>query len=375
MVLLWLAGNALRLTVLSIPPVLPAIHDALRLNEAEVGALSNMPPLLLALGAIFGSLLVARLGARRALLAGLSVVAVAGAVRVVGPSLSLLFGATLVMGLGISVSQPALPSLVRAWLPARSGLATAVYSNGFLVGEIVGAAATAPLLVELLGGWRPAVAIWSVPVLGTALAVVLLTRELPEGHETLTTRWWPDWRDPLTWRLGLVLGCAAAVYFGSNAFVPDYLRTTGNGSLITPALTTLNATQLPASVITAIFPAQLIGRRWPLVGAGLLMALSVGGFLLGGVWVVIWSATMGLGVAFVFVLTLALPPVVAGPDEVHRLTAAMFTISYTLPFVGSISGGALWDLTSTPALAFAPMLVAALALSLLARGLRVAALA
>jgi len=37
------------------------------------------------------------------------------------------------MGVGVAVSQPAFPSLVREWFPRRIAIATAVYSNGILV--------------------------------------------------------------------------------------------------------------------------------------------------------------------------------------------------------------------------------------------------
>src|SRR5579872_7177010 len=63
--LLWLAGSSLRFTLLAIPPLLPTIHRDLHLDEKTVGVLTALPVLLLATGAVFGSLLVARLGARR----------------------------------------------------------------------------------------------------------------------------------------------------------------------------------------------------------------------------------------------------------------------------------------------------------------------
>ena len=36
-------------------------------------------------------------------------------------------------------------------------------------------------------------------------------------------RWWPDWKSPLLWLLGLTFGSNNAMYYGANAFVPDYL--------------------------------------------------------------------------------------------------------------------------------------------------------
>lgn len=39
--LLWLFGICLRLTVLAIPPVIPMIHESLKLSQTQVGALAK----------------------------------------------------------------------------------------------------------------------------------------------------------------------------------------------------------------------------------------------------------------------------------------------------------------------------------------------
>ena len=105
LVLLWLAGADLRLGMLAVPPVLPLIHHDLGLSEKAVGLLSGLPILMLGLAAIPGSALIARVGARRAAIAGLVLVAATGAARGVGPSWPMLFGMTLLMGAGVAVIQ------------------------------------------------------------------------------------------------------------------------------------------------------------------------------------------------------------------------------------------------------------------------------
>ena len=163
-------GADLRLTILAVPPVLTLIHRDLHLSEAGVGALTGLPVFLLAAAAILGSLLIARLGASRAAVLGLVVIALAGAWRGFGPSVGMLFAMTLVMGVGVSITQPAMPALVSEWYPTRVGLATATYGNGLLVGEAISAALTLPLVLPLVGGrWEWSLAVWSVPVLLTAL--------------------------------------------------------------------------------------------------------------------------------------------------------------------------------------------------------------
>ena len=368
--LLWLAGASVRVPLLSVAPLLPAIHRDLRLDETDVGLLTGLPVVLFATTTVLGSLLIARVGARRALVVGLLVAAAGGAARGVGSAAPVLFGMTVVMGLGIAVSQPALPAAAQVWRAGRTGVATAVYANGMLFGEIVAASLTAPLIVEFVGGgWRPALALWSAPIVVTALAVLLGTpREVPRSGAG-ALRWWPDWRSARTWRLGLILGCASITYFGSNTFLPEYLKARGEAGLIAPALTSLNLLQLPASFLVAALPGQTIGRRGPLLLAGgLILAGVVGLLVTQGRWVLLWAGALGFASGLVFVLSLALPPLLSAADDVHRLSAAMFTITYVCGFLGGVCGGALWDLTGRPATAFAPIVAASVGMAVLARG-------
>ena len=370
LLLLWLAGNCLRLSMLAVPPLLTTIHHGLGLNETAIGALTALPVLLMAVAAVPGSLLIARIGARRALLVGFTLVALAGAARGLGQSAVVLFAMTFLMGLGVAVAQPALPSLVRLWFPRRIGLATAVYSNGLLVGEIVAVSLTAPLILPLVGGWPWALAVWSIPVALTVVALAVLTAHVPRVQGVASARWWPNWRDPLTWRVGLILGCAATMYFNANAFIPDYLKATHRPELINPSLTSLNALQLIASFLVLAFPGRLVGRREPFIVIGLLTLVAIAGFLtLPGFAAVIAVSFVGFCSAMGLILNLALPPLIAAPDDVHRFSAAIFAISYSCAFVTSLVGGAVWDATGIPATAFTLVAVSGATMVILARGL------
>jgi MFS transporter, CP family, cyanate transporter len=79
--LLWLAGIALRLTILAVPPVIPLIHDELNLSATEIGILTEMSSTLFAFAAMPGSLLIARLGIRTALVVDHAFTAIDGALR------------------------------------------------------------------------------------------------------------------------------------------------------------------------------------------------------------------------------------------------------------------------------------------------------
>ena len=62
------------------------------------------------------------------------IAALAAAARAAAVDVWTLYAATMLMGFGVAILQPALPTLVRLWAPARIWLATAVSTNGMLVG-------------------------------------------------------------------------------------------------------------------------------------------------------------------------------------------------------------------------------------------------
>ncbi len=359
--LLWLAGINLRVTVLAIPPLIPLIHQDLSLNEKAVGALGGLPVLLFGGGALFGALLLARTGVIRALIAGLALTGIAGALRGVGPEPAILFSMTAVMGLGIAIMQPAMPTLVSRWFENHAGLATAVYVNGLLVGEIIAAAFSAPL-AAYLGGWGLALALWSllmlVNIMGLlwALGSGRVSRPGLKGHG-IPGRWWPDWRNRQMLLCGCLLGCASSLYFTSNAFLPDFLLATGRAAHVGPALTALNGAQLPASFLLLAFADRLVGKNWPVILVGLVSLGAVTSLALstGEHSAVFLSGLIGFCAASILILVLALPPLLAGPGEVHHFSAGVFAIGYSISFVTPIISGALWDATHMAATAFIPI--------------------
>ncbi|MGE0563522.1 MAG: CynX/NimT family MFS transporter [Pseudolabrys sp.] len=358
--LLWLAGVSLRLTILAVPPVIPAIHDDLHLSQTGVGILTGLPSMLFALAAVPGALLIARLGAKTALVLGLAATAAGGALRGAVLDVGWLYAMTIVMGAGVAVMQVSMPPTVRLWQPSRIGFTTAVYTNGLLIGEILPVALMLPLVLPLVGGsWPKGFVVWSVPVAIIAVLVLVLGPKANNGaaQTSVRRRWWPDWSDGLIWRLGIMLGTVNAMYFSANAFLPDYLKSIARTDLISAALTALNVGQLPASFVLLAVAGRLERKTWPYVVSGGLSALGVALILTGsGFWIVAGSALLGCAAAATLILALALPPLLAPPDDVPRVTAAMFTISYSCAVIVPVISGAIWDLTGSPPLAFIPIL-------------------
>jgi MFS transporter, CP family, cyanate transporter len=371
LVLLWLSGAALRVTILALPPMLPQVTNDLGLHASDIGLLTALPPLLFALAAVPGAVLIARFGAVPALLAGLLINAFAAATRGLAASGPELTATTALMCLGVAVMQPALPSLVRAWTPTRIGFATAVYTNGLLVGEVAPTAWVPQRVLPLVGGgWRASLVIWAVPVLVAAVLLVLLGRR-PRVPGAPVTRWWPDWRDRRVWRLGLMLGGVNATYFGLNGFIPGWLSGSGWPGLVQPALVALNLAQIPASLLMLATAGQLVRRPAAYGGTGVLLLVGVLGIvLMPGPAAVAWAAVAGFAGGVLLTLSLALPSLLGDAADVPRLSAAMFTVSYGLAMGAALLAGRLWGMSGLPALAFLPFALTAVAVTFLGATLR-----
>ena len=370
--LLWLAGNGLRITILAVPPVIPLIRTELGMSETQVGILTGLPPVLFACTAVLGSLLIARFGALTTLIAGLLVTAAGSALRGAAPEIWTLYAATIVTGFGVAIMHPSLPPLVRGWLPNRIGFGTAVFTNGLLVGEILPVALTIPVVLPWLdNSWRESFLLWAAPVVAIALVLLLLAPRPPAPAQKTPRRWWPDWNDPLIWRLGIALGVANAMYFTANAFLPDYLHHLGRADLVSAALTALNVGQIPASLLLLAVAGKLERAIWPHIvcGAGALAAV-IGIVLLPGPGIVACAAILGFFNAAILILMLAMPPLLAPPEDVHRVSAAMFTISYSCAVITPIFSGLLWDMTGIAWTAFVPLGVCAVVLIAIAPTIR-----
>ena len=360
--LLWLAGNGMRMTILAVPPLIPLIHQDLQLSETEVGILAGLPVVLFACAAIPGSLLIVRFGAVTTVVAGLLITALGSVLRGAAPNVLALYAATIVTGFGVAVVHPSMPSLARSWMPDRIGFATAVYANGLLIGEILPVMLMLPVVLPLVGGsWRLGFAFWAIPCVAIAMIVLATAPRCPAINDASRHPWWPDWGSGLLWRLGLLLGGANASYFTTNHFLPDYLNQTGHGDLVGPALVVLNVVQLPGSFLLLWLAGRLERRSATYLFLAAVTLLGALGIIVGNGPVILASAGLiGVSTASILILVLALPPLLNRTEDVPRVAAGMFTISYSCAVIVPILSGIAWDLTGLPGAAFVPMALIAL---------------
>jgi MFS family permease len=171
----------MRMTLLVMPPVIPQLHDELHMSETQVGLLIGLPLAMLAVAAIPGSLLIARVGATLAVTLGMTIAALGGAARAAAIDVWTLYAAAIVSGFGIAIMQPGMPTLVREWLPSRLALGTIGYSSGMLMGAMFPAVFTIAIILPAVGGsWRLDVVLWAIPALLIAPVFLLVSPKIPE---------------------------------------------------------------------------------------------------------------------------------------------------------------------------------------------------
>ena len=387
--LITIVGFNLRTVILAVPPVLPFIQRDLGLSYTETGLLTALPTLILGIFAWPAGTLIGRIGGRSCVIIGLILLAIGTFLRVLWPSLVSLYIFTIVLSLGITIAQTAVPVLARHWFPNHIGMVAALFSDGLIIGEAVGAGITVPIMGQFLGkdAWAATFVLWTVPVLVILLLWLWLAptdrarRDIPlptqseqpsdvaaiAVQEEVQAQPEPERKSRVNaLHLGIMLGGGSLIYFNMNSWIAVYNQALHHTETTSLALGVLNVAQLPVSLGVTFFAQWLAGRRSPFIVSGIICAIAIAGWVLTPVafepW---WAAFLGGSSALVFTLGIALPPMLAGPHEVARLTGITLSLNYCVAFVGPLIGGQLWDWFHLPALAFVPVLLASASLIIL----------
>ena len=378
-ILITLVGINLRSVILAVPPVLPLIQRDLGLSYTTAGLLTALPVLMLGVAAWLSGLLAERIGERACVSIGLALLGGGALLRALWPTALSLFLFTLLLSLGIALSQTVIPVLVRRWFPAQIGFVAALFSDGLIIGESVAAGLTVPIMEQFLGkdAWGATFILWGIPVVVLLVLWLWLAPPSPATVHTRSERLSAsvvakdsEAASPRVrvsaWHLGIMLGANSLIYFGMNGWIASYNQAMHYSNLTPLALILLNATQLPASFAVTLFAQRLAGQRWPFIAAGAICTIAIAGWVFTPAPLeLLWAAVLGGCSALVFTLGIALPPLLAGPKEVARLTGITFSLTYCVAFVGPFIGGQLWDLFQLPQVAFLPVAVASITLMIL----------
>lgn len=373
--LLWFVGMYLRLGILIVPPLIPTLEIELGFNLGHSALATSLPLLMLSFGAFFGGILISRIGVLKTLIVGMAVMALGSSIRSFPIELTLFMLVTVVMGIGFSLMQIGLPALTRVWLPKNIGRAAAVYTTGLLFGEWIAAGFTNPMITHWLdGAWRLSFTVWMLPIPIIILSLwVFGDRQVVARSEADMPKvpMMPDWKDPLMWRVAVVMSSSGILYFAGNIFLPPILVDTHRVELLDATLSALNGVQIFSSVALIFFADRLVGKVKHFIVLNVLALLTIPGYFLApDYWIVVVAGVSGAITSAILVLAVALPAWVVPAAQVSRLSAGMLTIGYVIVFSVPVFGGWLNDITGIRALAFLPTLIVAVVAMILVGGIR-----
>jgi len=202
-----LIGVNLRASMGSVPPLLDEIAADLDLSSTAQGLLTSVAILFIGLSAPFGQKLAARIGSERATAVVLGILAVGGLLRLGADHLPVFLVSSAVSGMGMGGASALMPSLIAHHVPQIRGFGMGMYSTGLSLGVAIAAGIAVPT-EDLLGGWRPALALWGMVTALTAVLWLLLVPRLRSDSNGDTvegivvdhrlpwrsaTAWWVTW--------------------------------------------------------------------------------------------------------------------------------------------------------------------------------------
>jgi len=370
-----LAYATLMFSWFSVPAFLGPIRGDFGLSGTQAGLLTGLVPLTYVPVSLFSGSLTDRIGAVRALGAGLVIFGVAHVLRAGADSFGALLLLTACFGVGATAITFGLPRLVsETFAAADAGAPSSVYLLGSYGGTAAAFAFAAPVLGPALGGWRPTFRLTGVAVLAFAACWWLAAWVAPETPEN-------DTGDDLRANLRAVVGNRAlwlvvvvgVVYLAltqglQNWLVPVLEDRSISSSLAATATGAFVASEAAGAVAVPALSDRLERRRGPLVACALLTLVGLVVLALaGGRPALLAALVVGVGIGGLSTFVRVIPAELEGigPARTGAAVGLIFAVGEAGGFLGPFLIGGFQDATGSyvPGLAVLAVGAAAAALA------------
>lgn len=379
---LLLLALLLRAPVVVMPPLLPELRDTFDLSSVELSLLTSIPVLCFGVLTPLASQLVHWLGVNHAVLYGL-VAVVAGSLWRADSSVVGLYGGTVVLGVGLTIGNLAIPMIISRQYRSRSALLTGSCSATTNVAVTLATALAVP--VALVLGWQRSSALWGAILGGLTLAIwvavyppgirgprALIQRQggLEEevqsvragraelrGKPRLHLRRWP-----VAWLLAAAFAGHTLSYYAVTAWLPLSLTELRG---LTPEQASPAAAVFQAAGIFGPFlvPWLINARSWSTTRCTVLVGacwatMPLGMILAPAAWPVFSVLSGAAQGAFFTLLFMVVVARSATVDASRRLSAMVQTIGYSAAATGPVLLGWIHSSVQNWSAAFAVVLAA-----------------
>ncbi|MHA7262859.1 MFS transporter [Arthrobacter sp. TMN-37] len=357
----------LRISFVSVGPVLANISADLQLSSAAAGFLTGLPLIAFAVFSPLAPGFASRLGLDRALWMSLLILAV-GIVSRSLPVPGFIWAGTALIGLAIAFLNVLVPSLVKRDFPGRVSQITGSYTATQAAFAALGAAVVVPVAQTSPAGWRLALGIW-VGLALIALAVLLpwLRRHSsdPAHATTVRTPYRSPWASALGWQVTIFMGLQSIAFYVLTAWLPTIEQSWGISA-------TTAGIHLSVFLLVSVFASLATGgilhrgrdQRLISFTTSAFMLLTFLGLALAPDLILLWVllGAVGCGSSIVIALSLFSLRSVNYP-QAASLSGMAQSVGYGLAAAGPVLFGGLRDMSGGWTL---PLLTTAAVMAVLA---------
>ena len=337
---LMVLAACLRAPVTGVGPVLEMLQQALGLRASTAGMLMTLPLLMFSVGSLFASGLARRWGLGTTIFVALLVIICGILLRSAGTAAA-LFAGTAVIGIGIALGNVLLPGLIKSDLPEHVPLATSL--SGVAMGVVGALASVCVVPLALAFGWQIGLA--AVVVFPLAALILWALRVPPAGGGGSERTGDRLWRSPLAWQITLYMGLNSLMFYTMASWLPAILAESGFSPLVAGSL---HGEMQLASALPGVFLGPVIARVTDQRPAAVIMALIMGGAVVGlllyPAWAALWVALFGFGSTGCFLLAMMFMAFrTHSPEQAASLSGMAQFLGYLLAAAGPTLAGSLHE--------------------------------
>ncbi|WP_258802348.1 MFS transporter [Pseudarthrobacter sp. NS4] len=357
--LLLIAVN-LRVSFVSVGPVLANISDDLGLSSAAAGFLTGLPLIAFAVFSPLAPGFASRLGLDRALWMSLLILA-SGIVLRSLPLPGFIWAGTALIGLAIAFLNVLVPSLVKRDFPLRVSQVTGSYTATQAAFAAIGAAVVVPVAQTSPAGWRLALGIW----VGLALVAMAVLLPWLRRHGTGTVdapkpevSYRSPWVSALGWQVTIFMGLQSIAFYVLMAWLPTIEQSRGVSA-------TTAGIHLSVFLLISVFASLAAGgilhrgsdQRLVSFASGAVMFVTFLGLALAPELMLLWVLLGAIGCGSLIVIALSLFSLrTVNYPQAASLSGMAQSVGYGLGAAGPVLFGGLRDVSGDWTL---PLLVTA----------------
>ncbi len=339
----------LRVSFVSVGPLLSDISADLSLSGTAAGFLTGLPLIVFALFSPIAPAFARWLGLDRALWAALLILATGIVLRSV-PVMGYVWIGTGLVGVGIAFLNVLVPSLVKRDFPDRVSQVTGSYTAVQAAAAAIGTALVVPIAQSSPGGWRLALGIWvGLVLVAMAFLLPFLRRRPASEREAGPHRgaYLSPWKSALGWQVTVFMGLQSVSFYVFMAWLPSIEHSQGLSEAAAGAHLSLF---LLINVVTSFAAGAVLHRlpdqRFIAVLSSILVFIAYAGMAAAPGLMLLWIVFGALGCGSLIVVALSLFSL----RTVHHTQAADLSgmaqsVGYAVGAAGPVLFGALHDWT------------------------------